>query len=1312
MFRHVPKFFVALVWVVISASIAASQSAQDALRLYQEGQDFHENAKSRADLEKAIKKYEQALSAWERLGDAKGEAYSLNQLGLVYDSLGQYPRALEYYEKSLKILRNIDDAQGEGQSLNNIGALYDATGQRAKALEYYEKSLEHRRKVNDVEGQAVTLNNIGMVLKSLGRHAEALECYDKSLEIKKKLGDVQGQGATLSNMGQVYDSLGQYAKAQDYFEKSIMISRHVGDALGEGVALNNIAAVYDSLGQYGKALEFYQQSLLIVKRLGHAEGEAACLDNIGKVYDSLSQYAKAIEYYKKSLEISSKVDNLQGQGTTISNIAVAYKSLGQYDKALEYLQRSLEILRNVGDVQAQAATLSNIGAVYKSWGQYGRALEYYEKSLEIQRKTGDVNGEGVTLNNIASVYESWGKYGKALDYYDNSLQIFKKLGDVKNEGTTLGNIGFVYHSLGQYSKALEHYDKSLDIRRNIGDVQGEGVTLNNVGQVFHSIGQYPKALEYLEKSLEIRRRLGDIQGEGSTLNNLGATLAAGGQYAKARDYYGKALEILRKIGDVQGEGVALSNIGRVYNSWGDYAKALNYYEKVHDILRKLGDVKGEGTTLNNIAGVYNSLGQHAKALDYYAKSVEIARKIGDVRQESVTLWNMAYVHLAMEKYDQAIAGFDKTLDIYARMGVPNDGVKNSIGEAYLEMGNIAQAEPFLKDADYDSSIGHLCLMKSDYSQARQRYRKLLKRGEENHDAKALFTAYTGLGRVFESLEDYSKAEEYYDHGVRLVEEMRSGLSPAERKEFFNVKINGFFRSEPAKGLARVRIKLNRASSGIDASETTRARGFADNLFQRSFFINSGLPQSILEEEESLLNQVAALKKALAETNRNEQAARYQALSQEVKRLELELQSFIENLRKDYPGYAASKYPRPVTLGESGLRPDEYAVVFDCSEDGVAVWLVRRREVVQGFFVQWRLKDLEKDIKAFREPFESAEPLSFDVDLAQRLYVRLFSGVLSRVPAGSPLIIIPDGVLALLPFEALVVRGTATWKKGQLETWYPEGVTYLGDMYPISYYQSLTALTLIRSVDRVRDPGSQLLVIADPVFDDRDSRATPTGETQIAKPDQERALRTMAAIKQTFGGFQFDRLPKTQELSQKLKELYGSDCDGPYTGFKADKAYFLNHIAPSIDRYGQIVLATHGLLDTRTPEIMEPFLALSLFPPGTDGFLAMSEVMGLRLNADLVALTACETGLGRQLAGEGVMSMGRAFQYAGARTVLMSLWKVEQGSSVTLVENFFRYRKKEGKSKLEALRLARDHLRSEGFAHPFFWAPFILVGEIN
>jgi len=193
------------------------------------------------------------------------------------------------------------------------------------------------------------------------------------------------------------------------------------------------------------------------------------------------------------------------------------------------------------------------------------------------------------------------------------------------------------------------------------------------------------------------------------------------------------------------------------------------------------------------------------------------------------------------------------------------------------------------------------------------------------------------------------------------------------------------------------------------------------------------------------------------------------------------------------------------------------------------------------------------------------------------------------------------------------------------------------------------------------------------------------------------------------GLLFPQLPETGKLADDLVKMYGTNCLS-ITGLRADKLDFLSKIAPWMDQYGSVVFATHGVMGNQIPGIMEPFLALTLVPPGMDGFLKMSDILSLKMNSDIVALTACQTGLGKELSGEGAMSMGRAFQYSGARSVLMSLWSVAEISSVKLTESFFQHRKS-GKTKLESLKFAREEIRKQGFEHPFLSA-FILVGEVN
>jgi tetratricopeptide (TPR) repeat protein len=896
----------------------------------------------------------------------------------------------------------------------------------------------------------------------------------------------------------------------------------------------------------------------------------------------------------------------------------------------------------------------------------------------------------------------------AQELFERALSIFDRAKFARGSAGACNELGIINERLGHYDKALEYYAKSLKITQKTGDLEHQSATLNNIAAIYMSLGDYGKALEYFERSFEISRRIGDAEGEAISLNNIGLVLKTAGQYQHALEHYERSAEISKKLGNQKNNSVALSNMGGIHHAWGNYRKAIERYEQSASIMHQIGDLQGEAISVQNMAGVYSSCGDYQQALACCEKSLTMARRIGDSNTEAAITCNIGTVLKNLKRLEEAQSYLLKAMALEARLGIPTDQTSDLIGNMHLDNGNIAEAEPFLKKSGYDSSLGRMCLLKSDYSLALKYYQKLLKRAEENRDANNLFTAYTGLARVYEAQEDYGKAEGYYEKGVQFTEEIRSGLLPSERKDFFTVKVNGFSRSDPGKGLTRVRMKLNQASGSIDSSEVTRARAFADNLFERSATSGSSLPQKVLDKEDDLLNRLAALKKELGKTDRERQAERYETLSKEVKNAESDLKTFIEKLRKDSPGYAAVKYPRPVTLGESALHPDEYVVMFDVSNEGVGVKLIHGKKIAETHYKDWPLSDLENDVKHFREPFETKKLKDFDPELGHALYRKLMARVMMDVPKGKPIVIIPDGILAVLPFEALVTGGTATWTKGTVGE-YPEGITYLGDDHPISYYQSITALTLARTMGNKTRPGDKLLVVADPVFQMRDDRAQSVRQERVVGKEGEFYVNVMKAIEDD-SGVRFANLPETGVMADKLGEMFKPNSL-VLTGLKANKADFLKDIAPKLDQYGRIVFATHGVFSTRIPGLKEPFLALTMVPPGTDGFLRMSDILSLKMNADIVALTACQTGLGKELSGEGVMSMGRAFQYAGANAVLMSLWEVQVDSALRLVETFFQ-NLKAGRSKLDALTAARDQVKKEGYLHPFYWAPFILVGEVK
>jgi CHAT domain-containing protein/Tfp pilus assembly protein PilF len=841
----------------------------------------------------------------------------------------------------------------------------------------------------------------------------------------------------------------------------------------------------------------------------------------------------------------------------------------------------------------------------------------------------------------------------------------RKIEDQRNAHVNLGNI---YYLQGLFKKAADHFSKALKFDQETNDLYGEALMTNNLGAVNAASGRYEEAQKLYESAMLKFKATNNAAGEAMTLNNLAVLAKIEGRFAKALDRFENALRIGAK--EDEARILKLENLGKINAGWGQYRQAVQYLNDALRISRKLADIGLQADLLASQGKIYLDWGKPEPALENYKKALSLAK-----RQK-------------------------KDLNRYNYL----------IGSVCLDLGDVKQAEPYMKASKSRAGLGRLSLMKRDFKKAAKHYSALRRAAERSSSPRSLFTAHTGLGKASEGLKNLRSAEKQYAKAMEIVEEIRSSLLLSERRNFLAVPINGFPPSEPAKGLIRVRLKAKKGDKTILPGELTRAREFAARIAQRADVGDLNVPKSVTNREESLYNRLASLKKARALVPRRSDRRRFDGLTRGIRSLERKLKSFFRTLRKKYKAYAEVRSPRPVPLEKSAIRPQEYIVIFDCLGEGVGVKLIKGRKVLHASFIEWDGKQLEEAVRRFRKPFEDVDLRAFDPELARRLCDRLLSPVLAKVPRGSPLMIVPDGVLAVLPFEALVVEGEATWKTGRRGP-YPKGLTYLADAYQLSYLQSLTALTLARTSGRRTAPGDRLLVVADPVFQLTDSRARDAEKVRLSQADRGFYPKLMATIEETSGGsFRFERLALTKTLAENLRALYG-DLSDVYTGLDATKKGFLAKPVSELAQYGKIVFATHGLFSNKIPGITEPFIALTMVPPGTDGFLRMSDVTGLKINADVVALTACQTGLGEELSGEGVMSMGRAFQYAGARAVLMSLWSVAEKPSIMITEGMLRHMK-DGKSKLEALKLAREDVRDEGFRHPFYWASFILVGEVD
>ena len=902
----------------------------------------------------------------------------------------------------------------------------------------------------------------------------------------------------------------------------------------------------------------------------------------------------------------------------------------------------------------------------------------------------------------------------ALKKFEEALRIFEKVGSSKGEGLTLNNIGLMYKNLGQYDKAVEYHEKSLDITRKIGDVKQEGMTLCSLGLLYSNLGQYQKALEYYEKSLNITRKIGDVKTEAITLGNLGMEYSILGQYRKALEYYEKSMLIIGKIGDVQFEGTALSNIGGVYSKLGQYQKALEHLEKSLVIRQKIGDVKHEGSTLNNIGLLYGNLGQYQKALEYYEKSLVIHQKVGNVKGEAITHGNSGDIYSKLGQYQKALEYYEKLLAIQKKLGVPVFGTEDRIGNVYLTMGDLQRAEPILKKANRSVSLGRLSLVKSDFIEAKSKFETELNRSLKNRSVDELFAAHTGLGLSYEGLNQYDKAAEHFKDAIDVTEQIRDSLTPDQRADFYDAQILNIPRITPYEGLARVLLKSGKPEQSFKESEGTKARIFAESLSGRYQNVVLDVPRDVVDQDSDINNRLAALSQGLQKAYEKGPKDAIESFERQVKDARSEKERHIDKLRKEYPLYAATKYPQPMSLEHSALENEEWALEYEVTEPGICIYLTHGKKIVKALFKPIARKELDELVRKFREPMElrpgdsfMRKLTAFDFASGEKLSDILLGDILSDLPKDTSVIIIPDGSLGVVPFEMLTLNNAGKIvTDGKMPQ--TSGAEFYGDRNRISYYQSVTALTLARTLGKRKKTGEKTIAMVDPVFALNDPRLLNYPKKELEKLSTTLPTDLLEPIEYQ-NLITFPRVNMTAQLGESLKNAEPTKTD-IYEGMDAKKSVILGR---DLTPYRSVVFATHGYFGKDLPGIQEPVLVLTLLdePKGQDGFLRMSEVLGLNINCNIAALTACQSGLGRSISGEGTMGMGRAFQYAGAKSVLMSLWSVSEEASVKLVEGFFKHLN-HGKSKQESLGLARHEIRKGGYDHPFFWSAFILVGEAH
>lgn len=881
------------------------------------------------------------------------------------------------------------------------------------------------------------------------------------------------------------------------------------------------------------------------------------------------------------------------------------------------------------------------------------AVEKYHETAEAFRSLGLTYEAAMSLYSAGIQQLSGGQTRGAEADLSAALPMVRALNDPLLP-SVVNALGGAYDLLGEPARAMESYREALGIFRANGNRNGEANALNNVGKVYGDLADWQQALEYYRLALPIWRTQRDVVREGITLHNIGFAYFNAGDADRGLEYFGQALERRRAAGNKAGEADTLGAMGLVETRRGDNRKALAYYDQALTLRRAVGDRRAEASTLDYVGRTHVDIGDPAGALTFFELALPLQRASGDRRLEGMTLGNLASAYSALGRHAEALDRARQALAILRDVGDRSStaGVLHIVARAERDLG------------DLDAAAGHA--------------------------AEAL----------------------------RTIEEVRGGVASRQlRTSYFASQhdISMFYVDllmrqhdrDPAKGFD-VRA--------LEASERSRARALIELLAESGTAVRRGADPALLERErdvsERLSSKSARLVGLLARGSRSPEA---DTLSKEVRGLESEYDDIQTALRKTSPAYATITQSPPIdvtAMQRDILDPRTIVLEYALGEEASYLWAIEQRRIRS-----YRLPPRAAIEQATREAygFVTARGTSVPGETAaarrdriaradaalpaalRRLSATILAPVLPLAD-NARLVLVADGALEYFPFAILPAGGARS----------AEPLVARAEIVGIP---SASTLSTQRATLAGRRPAAHMLaIVADPVFDVSDPRVRPTGPTSPAKPDDDRArlLQHLAAADGSSAAV-IPRLPFTSTEAAAIGAAVGGSGNLSATGFDARKDALLGD---RLKDYRYVHFATHGFIDTDNPSLSA--LVLSLVDregQPLDGFLRADELYGLDLSADLVVLSACQTGLGKSIKGEGIVGLTRGLMYAGAARVIVSLWSVSDRATADLMSRLYREMVGAGRTPAAALRAAQIAMwKTAPNRSPYYWAAFTLQGD--
>lgn len=898
----------------------------------------------------------------------------------------------------------------------------------------------------------------------------------------------------------------------------------------------------------------------------------------------------------------------------------------------------------------------------------------FKQALALARKNRDHPAEVETLAKLGLLYWNTGELPDSIDFYEQALSAAKKaaLPEKKEEiekciqTYNLYEAGKDYFSEKHLRESIDSFENAIALSKEIGSQEHEVKCLRLLSIRYLKLDDFDRYKSLNETALEIARRLNHEKEQGRCLFNIGYYYGATEDYSQALRYYEEALRMARIVEDYGDESDCLTNISNIYRRLGDFDKALEYLGDVLEIDRE--ELEGKereaymAIDLNSIGVVYQKKALQSgkdedlyRALENYQESLRIARRIEADDTEIDALNNIGMAYVDLNRYPEALEHFNQAL----AKGEENQDIEET-ANILVNIGIV-----YSKQEKYDLAVESL-----------QRALAAAGRiGKEN----TLWEAHFEIANTYMRRGDYQKSLENYESSVEHLEKIRSRIQLEELKASY---LGTDKRIETYQNTVDLLYKLSNQEPGrhyqdeaFHYLERAKARAFLDRLEVSKVNIARGVDRELLIQEDELMEEITALNSALFKPGLSE--TEKEGIRKKLKQSEDRLEALKRKIRILSPAYANFKFPQIISLEQAQRQlPDSKTAFLEYSLGKASSYAF---VITRGNLKMFPLPPAEiirSQVREYLQAIEEKE--NQDFSLGHELFKILVMPGLNRKT--TKLVIIPDDILHYLPFETLLSQ--------------EENDSWLVKDYKIAYAPSISSLREIiqQEGEREHKRKKDVLAFGDPYFG-----------TDEGKEAEETAKGSGMA-----DNSQFPRLKYSGQEIEKISALFKKEN---VSLFKREEATEERLKKLCLDDYKILHFATHCIIDD-----IKPDRSSIVFSVGRafreDEILQMREVFHLKLNSDLVTLSACQTGLGQLIKGEGVVGLSRAFFYAGASSAMISLWAVHDQATSQFMERFY-FHLRDSDSVMDALQKTKLEMIDSGvLSHPYYWAAFIATGNTD